>query len=151
MSATLRSNDGESMLELSFENKSEYAHEAGFESTVTVKGRHWDGDHTFPSSLSIEGMWLRTKELKELEAHISRWTNRSLSDLRIEELNREFELACLPEQSLRIALGDRSDTISDSHPVVTISLTAGPMKGEYHFLTDQSCLSIFSDELTREI
>lgn len=151
MSAKLKSNDGGSLLEIIFESKSEYAHEPGFESTVCVKGRHWDGDHTFPQIISIEGLWLRIKELRELRNHIGRWTDQALDELRIEDLSEEFELARLPHQSLRLLFGPRPDTISDSHPVVSISLAAGPMKAEYHFLTDQSCLSLFSDELTREI
>lgn len=152
MPATLPSNDGDAQFVIEFGSPSEYACEGGFESTVLIRGRHWDGDHTFPLLTSIQGLWLRSEMLKKLCDHITRWTNVPLDRLVADKLDGEFELACLPHQRVCLRFGSRQDTIADdSHPVVSVLYSAGTMQGEFHFLTDQSCISLFCQELLSEL
>ena len=152
MPATLPSNSGDAQFVIEFGSPSEYACEVGFESNVSISGRHWDGDHTFPLSSSIQGLWLRSEMLKKLYDHITRWTILPLDRLVADDLDGEFELACLPAQQICIRFGSRRDTIADdSHPVVSVLFSAGVMQGEFHFVTDQSCLSLFCQELLVEL
>jgi hypothetical protein len=151
LSATLPSNNGDARLEIRLGKSSEYAHDPGFESSVNLHGLHWDGDHTFPFSASVEGIWLRTADLMELHNHISHWTGKPLDRLAVEDLESDFELARLPGQRVRISLGSRPDTVSDRNPVVSISFSSGAFRGEFHFVTDQSCLGLFTQELYVEL
>jgi hypothetical protein len=151
MAATLPSNNGEAQFAIELGAPAEYAHDSGFESSITLRGRHWDGDHTFPFSTSIEGLWLCATDIVALRDHIARWTRQPLERLIADDLSAEFQLARLPGQSIRVRLGPRDDTISDRHPVFTISFSAGSLQGEFHFVTDQSCLALFVEELSTEL
>lgn len=64
-----------------------------------------------------------------------------------ELLQGEFQLARLFGQSVRIRFGSRSDVIEGRHIVVTVAFAAGPLSGEYYFLSDQSCFQSFNHEL----
>ena len=147
MRAQLGSNDGESQLAFDLERGSTYATDLGFEGSVCLRGRHWDGDHTHGIELAIAGMWLRADDLREMRDVIARWLARPLHELKSEFLRCEFELARLPGQSVCIRFGPRPDVIEGRHLVVTVAFAAGPLSGEYHFVSDPSCLQIFSQEL----
>lgn len=151
MAATLPSNSGGAQFVIELGAPAEYAHDRGFESSITLRGQHWDGDHTFPFSTSIEGLWLRAADIFALRDHIARWIRQPLELLVAADLSAEFQLARLSGQSIRIRLGPREDTISDRHPVFTISFSAGALQGEFHFVTDQSCLALFVEELSTEL
>lgn len=152
MPATLSSNDGEARLTVACGAPSEYGIDLGFESSIHLTGRHWDGDHTFPFSILIEGLWLRLSSMEKLRAHIVRWTGFSLERLVSDELDGAFELASLPRQRLAIRFGPRPDSdYNVDHPTVTVSYSAGSLVGESHFVTDQSCLGIFAQEISAEL
>jgi hypothetical protein len=150
MKATLSSNNGDAQFVVEFGAPAEYAHEPGFESSIQIRGRHWDGDHTFPFSSSMEGLWLRAADLTALRDHISRWLRQPIDGLIAEDLSANFQLARLPGQSVLIRFGPRSDTDSRLNPVVTITFSAGALQGEFHFVTDQSCLAGFVRDLSVE-
>ena len=80
-----------------------------------------------------------------------RWLRQPLESLVAEDLNADFQLARLPGQSVRIRFGPRPDTISDLNPVVSITFSAGAMHGEFDFVTDQSCLTLFAQELADQM
>src|SRR5947209_426941 len=107
MPVTLPSNSGEAKFVVELRAPAEYAHDAGFESSITLHGRHWDGDHTFPFFSSIEGLWLRAADIVALRDHIARWIRQPLECLIADDLSSEFQLALLPGQSIRIRLGAR--------------------------------------------
>jgi hypothetical protein len=151
MAATLPSNNGEAQFVVELGAPAEYAHDTGFESSIHIRGRHWDGDHTFPFSTSIEGLWLRAADVVALRDHIARWIGQPLERLIADELSADFQLARLPGQSIRARFGPRDDTISDRHPVFSISFSTGALHGEFHFVTDQSCLALFAEELSTEL
>ena len=148
MSSTLSSNDGEAKFTLELHACSEYAHEAGFDSSISFDGRHWDGDHTHPVSAAFDTIWLHRADIVALCDHIQRWISLPLTDLKAGRLNGEFELARLPSQHVSIRFGERSDTIAGLNPVVSLVLAAGPFLSEFHFVTDQSCLGSFLRDLT---
>jgi len=148
MTATLRSNSGDSNFSIDVISSSEYAHDQGFDASIKLHGLHWDGDHQHPFSTSIDGIWLHGANLAALRQHIVEWLARPIERLTVEDLDAEFELACLPEQRLDVRLGSRQDTISHLNPVVSIEFSAGTIEGQFHFVTDQSCLAIFAQELS---
>jgi hypothetical protein len=148
--ATLTSNRGEEQFAIELREPAEYAHDFGFLATISIQGRHWDGEQSFPISMSIDGLWLRAADLKELHAYISRWLHQPLERLIGDDLS-SFELANQPGQRVYIGFGPRSDTISGLNPVVTIAISAGKLCGEFHFATDQSCLTMFAQELSAQL
>ena len=152
MPATLLSNNGDAQFVIEIGSPSEYACEVGFESSISIRGRHWDGDHSFPFLTSIQGLWLRSEELNKLRERVARWIALPLDRLVVDDLDGEFELACLPGQRVCVRFGSRRDTIADdSHPVVSVAYSAGALQGEFHFVTDQSCLSLFCRDLLTEL
>jgi hypothetical protein len=151
MTAILRSNSGQSEVMVDLVQSTACAHDAGFESSVSIRAEHWDGDHSHPTAISIEGLWLRADGLRELLDHIASWTNRPLDQLISERLDGSFDLARLPSQRFSITFGTRPDTITQLNPVVSILLAAGALRSEFHFVTDQSCLAMFSTELGSQL
>jgi hypothetical protein len=151
MPATLRSNSGELQFAVALGRPLEYAHERGFESSLDLRGRHWDGTQTFPYSTTIEGIWLSCAEVMALRDHIARWTALSLDRLDVDDLSGTFKLARLPGQCADVCFGARSDTISGLNPVISITFSAGALHGVFHFVSDQSCLSLFVQELSAEL
>jgi hypothetical protein len=151
MAANLPSNNGSAQFVIELGAPAEYAHDAGFESSVTLRGRHWDGDHTFPFSTFVEGLWLRAADVVALRDHIARWLRQPLDRVVAEDLSAEFQLARLPGQHICVRFGPQADTIADRHPVFSISFSAGALQGEFHFVTDQSCLALFVEELSTEL
>jgi hypothetical protein len=151
MAAILPSNSGGAQFVIELSASAEYAHDRGFESSITLRGEHWDGDHTFPFSTSIEGLWLRAADIVALRDHIARWIRQPLERLIADDLSAEFQLARLPGQSIRVRFGRRDDIISERHPVFTVCFSAGALQGEFHFVTDQSCLALFAEELSTEL
>jgi hypothetical protein len=149
--ATLPSNDGAAQFVIELRAPAEYAHDPGFEGRIILRGQHWDGDHTFPFSTSIEGFWLRSADIVALRDHIARWSRQPIDRLRAGDLSSEFQLARLPGQSVCVRFGARDDTVSERHPVFTVSFSAGALRGEFHFVTDQSCLTLFAQELSTEL
>jgi hypothetical protein len=151
MAATLPSNNGEAQFVIELGAPAEYAHYAGFESSIHIRGRHWDGDHTFPFSNSIDGLWLRAADLNALLDHVSKWLRQPLDSMVAEDLSADVRLAWLPGQNVHLRFGPRPDTTSSLHPVVTITFSAGALQGEFHFITDQSCLTGFAQELSVDL
>jgi hypothetical protein len=149
MTATLRSNRGLEELAFEFHSIVPYAHEHGFESTIRWMGTHWDGDHTFPQSVSIGGLWLALSGLTAWCVHITQWTALPLEMLVPERLKGTFALGSLPGQVANLSFGSSTDTISGLNPVLSMSLSAGVLQCSFHFITDQSCLSSFAKEVQR--
>ena len=148
MTASLPSNNGEAKITLGFNGRSEYAHEPGFESTIRIEGRLWDGNHTHPIAFSVEGVWLSLDGLQKFRDHIIGWNSLPPNQMGQSLLNGDFELATLPGQKVCLSFGPRPDVISGMNPVVSILVNAGPFLGQYHFVTDQSCLGHFAHELS---
>ena len=151
MPVILRSNSGEESFGIELIEATDYASEQGFESDIIISGQHNDGDHSHPLSISVRGLWLRTADLVELRNHITTWIAQPLRRLIADDLTQTFKLARLPAQRLDIAFGPHSDATSHLNPVVTITFSSGNLHGEFHFMTDQSCLGIFVQELSAEL
>ena len=151
MSATLRSNDGEGELTIDFGSPEKYAADAGVTASVRIRGRHWDGDHTHDLSASIEGLWLRARDLVELRDAVAAWLARPLNELTTSNLDGQFVLTRLPGQNLVLRFGPRPESMRGHHPEVSVSLAAGPFRGDFHLVTDQSCLVEFRRELSSEL
>lgn len=148
MIATLRSNDGQSALILHLGSVPPCAPVIAWESSLRIEGRLWDGDHDFPFSVSIDGFGVCIASLTALHTHIGRWVNLPLEELIAEVLDGEFSLAGLSSQRLDLRFGARQDTISSRKPVLSIQYFAGALCGEFHFVTDPSCLAQFAQALS---
>jgi hypothetical protein len=148
MQATLRSNDGEAEFTLELSSTSDYAHDIGFDSSICLRGQHWDGEHTFPFSVSIEGFWLRAHDVTALRDHITEWTRQPFDRLTPVNLSGEFKLTRLPERRLSVVLGAPEGN-STRNPTISVAFAAGALHGKFSFETDQSCLGIFAHALSK--
>ena len=149
MTITLPSNHGNAQFSITLISKSEYANESGFDSNVLLSSSHWDGDHWHPLSLKFDGLWLRRNDMIALHTYLASWVSQPLASLATSVLLAEFQLARLPGQSLKLIFGPREDTIDERKPVVTVELKANSFRTDFHFVTDQSCLAIFAQHLSK--
>ena len=78
------------------QNPAKYAEEPGFDATLQIRVEHWDGDHSHPISMQVEGFWLKAGELLVLRQAILEYIDLPLAQLAGARLTGEFELARLP-------------------------------------------------------
>lgn len=149
--AALNSNSGDAWVAIEFVATLPYRSTPAFEVTIKLAGVAWDGEEPRPLSMSLAGVWLDIAVVASLRDHIVAWNRLPLGLLATEALSKTFELACAPSQSFRIAFGPRQDTISSRNPVASFTWTIGTFRGEFHFVTDQSCLAIFADALAESL
>ena len=149
--AELASNAGDERLVLSFGSRLDWQGEAAFEAEFRLLGRHFDADHEHHVSVVIDGLCLGVKPLCALRDALSRWLTLPLTDLASSVLTGRHELCLGTRQCLQLAFGARTDTISGPNPVMTVLYRAGKLEGEYHLVTDQSCLGLFSEALGRAL
>jgi hypothetical protein len=149
--AVLRSNDGNYELAFEFSKIANNANSRVIKTTLRIQGTHWDGDHTHEISLMIEALWIISEKLVETRDCIRSWVDQPLNQLVNSNLKNELELTELPGQSLTLRFGSRPEIISGINPVVTVTYRAGPLSGEYIFVTDQSCLGNFAEEISCQL
>jgi len=149
--ATLHSNAGDASLAFAFGPREAYDGDAGFLVSVRIRGQHWDGDHTRELMTVLADLWFRLGDVVRLRDRIATWLRQPLEALDAKSLDGEFRLTRAPGQELLLTFGARADVISDRKPVLTVSFAAGRLQGSFLFVTDQSCLNIFVDELSAAI
>lgn len=113
-----------------------------------ITGRHYDGDHDHEFHLQIDGLWLDVPRLTEFRDFIRSWVEGPLECLAASTLDGEYVLTKEAGQRLAFRFGDRPGVISDSKPVVSVEYRVASLNGTFHFVTDQSCISLFSADLT---
>ena len=149
--ATLHSNMSDEEVAFAFGPGGAYAGEPGFEVSVRIRGRHWDGDHTHELEPRLAHLWFARGDVVRLRDRIATWLHQPLDALDPASLDSQFRLTRVPGQEFLVAFGARADVISDRKPVLTVSFAAGRLKGSFLFVTDQSCLNIFVDGLSAAI
>lgn len=149
--AVLNSNRGSDSLTLELGDRFDWQGEAGVEAVLRLDGQHFDGDHERELRLVVEGFCLRAKALSVLHREVREWLSLPLGQLAVSPLRGTHVLCLNPHQRLDLVFGERHDTIAERHPVVTIAYRAGKLEGEYHFVTDQSCLRLFAESLGRPL
>jgi hypothetical protein len=145
--AVLSSNRGDDRLTLSFGARFEWQGQPALEAILKLEGVHFDGDHDHTLDVTIEGLALAVHSLGSLSRELEAWLSLPLEQLESSKLASEHSLALGTGQRLDMIFGDREDTISERHPVLTIGFGAGRLRGQHHFVTDQSCIRLFNDEL----
>ncbi len=93
-------------------------------------------------------MWVRKRDFVELRDRVEEWLRLPLQTLDPERLDGEFTFTRLPGQRLTLRFGARQDTVDERKPTVSVFAAAGSLVAEWHFVTDQSCLRLFAQELT---
>lgn len=116
---------------------------------LNINGQHWDGDHEHAIRITAESIFLSCDRLRELVNRIHGWLNSD--DCGRLPFIGEFPLTNeTANAELNLIFAARSDTISsEDKPVVTANYRIGRMTGEFSFVTDQSCLKLFADEVNR--
>lgn len=147
----LRSSHGDRAVSLEFHQPSPNARQTGLETTFAITGRHYDGDHEHEFHLRIDGLWLDVARLTEFRDFIRGWVERPIESLAASALDGDHLLTMDDYQRVAFRFGERPDVISDSKPVVTVEYKAASLQGTYYFVTDQSCISLFSADLTSVI
>ena len=143
----IRANHGDK--ELWFEIGSPFPSDEGIRYNCDVRfvGHYWDGDHEHPYCIHFDGLSLKQDEMPKLRDHLRNWLDQPLQQLAANALRGIFELANVWGQSVVLKIGPRDDTIDERKPVITVELKVGGVPVEMHFVTDQSCLAMFVDEL----
>lgn len=145
--AELRSNLSDRGVGLEFPQPSSTAWGTGLETQLVVTGSHYDGDHNHEFHLRIDGFWLDVSRLIEFRDFIRSWVESPLESLVASALDGEYVLTKDVGQRLAFRFGDRPGVISDSKPVVSVEYSVASLSGTFVFVTDQSCISLFSADL----
>lgn len=117
---------------------------------VKLYARIWDGDHEQSASLSVENIVLSAARLCELRNRIETWL--ASKQVGAVSFSGEYPLAADGYSRLNLIFGTREYIIASSDkPVVTIGFNIGRINGEFYFVTDQSCLTLFAGDVARVI
>lgn len=149
--AILRSNCGDSALTFDLSEPETYAHAPGYKASLFIRTNHWDGEHTHSITAMTQGMWLHHHKLVELSDHIIAWIRKPLDQLLSEPLSGVFELAELPEQHVRIEFCESDDHSSSLGMLVRVLIEAAAFRSQFHFVTDPSCLALFTEEMSARL
>jgi hypothetical protein len=147
MDVTLASNSGDDKLVLSIASRFDWDGEPGLETSLLVVTRHWDGDHDNEIRLVIPGLCLGIEALRTLHDRLAAWLSRPLAELVTAKLTTDAPLALPPGQRLDVAFGPRADTLDGMNQTVTLLFGTTRLKGDVHFVTDQSCVRLFANGL----
>lgn len=148
MDVILRSNRGHEFLSFDFRERHDCGPEKGIDCLVSVQSSSWDDGEPKPVRADLGNRHLSLIELSLLNESISKWLELPLNRLAAKPLESKHSLDFTGENNLCIEFGDRTDTINDGKPVVTIGWNLGSFEGEIHFVTDPSCLQNFVDCLS---
>ncbi|GAB5405027.1 MAG: hypothetical protein Aurels2KO_32580 [Aureliella sp.] len=118
---------------------------------LSINGQHWDGDHEHAIRLASESIFLSCNRLRELASKLHAWLESN--DCGRFPFTGESSLADdNANAELNLIFAARPDTISsEDRPVVTLIYRIGRLVGEFSFVTDQSCLRFFADEINRTV
>ena len=117
---------------------------------MRINARIWDGDHEQSATFSADNLVLSTARLRELKDRIEAW----LGSTQVGNVafSGEYSLAADGYSRLDLIFGPRKDVIaSHDKPVVTVGFNVGRVSGEFFFVTDQSCLRLFADDVVLAI
>jgi hypothetical protein len=146
--ATLRSNVGDKQFSLIFGARCNYEGKTGFECEVLISTNHWDGEHEHPVVLRFEGMSIHDKAIAELRNKLGNYVEMPLHEIATSQLEDSFKLAIVPWQEVVLTFGKRGDTIDERKPVLSIRVRVNSTVTETRWVTDQSCLALFTEELS---
>jgi hypothetical protein len=147
MKSSLPSSRGDTTLIIDLGIPTEYKGESGFDASVEVTAMHWAYRGQYPCNVGVKGLWFRKADLMDLNVFIEKWLDLPLVELATTELVGKFELAKVPGDGFCLSFGRREGTISGIHPVISITIKTSALQVELYYVTDQSCLRLFSDEL----
>ena len=114
---------------------------------LRVEANHWDGDHENSVKLLSESIGLSHEQLETVANKVKNWVH--TGQAAGQPFSGEFELADdNANASLQLVFGDDEDIISaDDKPVVTVTFVASRFSVQFKFVTDQSCLGIFAQQV----
>lgn len=141
--AKLESNRGGESLRLEFIERRDCGPDPGADCSVILAGSNCSDGEPKTVRADLGCLHLSLIAVSALAAELERWVGLPLERLATEPLECEHELAFAPTSGLRVRFGERADAISDRKPVLTVVFSVGSLKGELHFVTDQSCIAVF--------
>ncbi len=148
VNAVLNSNSGDDAIEISLVGAIEIDGQSGYEVSLRLKGTHWDGGDSHELAVSVEGLAISDHALRGLADKLSEWLELPLKAMATTPLVGEHRLALAPHQTLNVHFGDRADVIAGFNQVVSVRLDVRTFKGDFFFVSDQSCFRIFHEGLT---
>lgn len=97
------------------------------------------------ASIAADGLVLSASRMEQLVDDLTKWLDSP--EAGIQSFSGAYPLARDGYSKLDLTFHDRADTISsDDKPVVTVLFALGRIRGEFSFVTDQSCLGLFARE-----
>ena len=144
MEAVLRSNRGSESLSFRFLEQHDCGPDPGVDCEVVVCGSSWGDGSPRPIRADLGALHLSLVQFGALIGNLGDWLALPLADLATQPLRSVCPLAFSPPATFEIRFGSRQDTIDDGKPVVTIAWQIDSFGGEFHYVTDPSCLDEFA-------
>jgi hypothetical protein len=150
--AVLPSNSGDASLRIDFVEQEPLRDLLDRMTDLEIVVPNWElGYPPQPCQIKVRGLRLRTERLRVMLDALERWLNLPIDQVVHNKFTGAFELASEGTYGrLLVRFGDRKDTISTLNQVVSV-VTEGALRAECHFVTDQSGMRLFADELRSTI
>jgi hypothetical protein len=150
--AILPSNSGHASLRIDFVERGLPKESPDRMTDLEIVVPNWDSGYPPQRcQIKIRGLRLRTEQLRAMLHALDTWLNLPIDQVFHNKFTGAFELGSETRHGrLLLSFGDREGRISGSNPLVSI-LIQGAMRAECDFVTDQSCMRLFADDLRSAI
>jgi hypothetical protein len=150
--AILPSNSGDAFLRIDFIEQESPNDSRDRMTDLEIVVPNWgSGYPPQPCQIKIRGLRFRTERLRVMLHALDEWLNLPIDKVARNKFTGAFELGSERRFGrLLLSFGDREGIISDLNQLVSI-VTEGALRAECHFVTDQSCMRLFADDLRSTI
>ncbi len=107
----------------------------------------YDGDHDRDHAVALHALTLGSDTLRQLREDLLEHVDLPLERMARARLIGRFDLATRLHEQIEFIFGPREGIADSPMPVFTLRLAVGVIELETHFVTDQSCLRQFAEEL----
>jgi hypothetical protein len=150
--AIIHSNMGDKKISFDFISPYQVNGDSGFHSSISIDSPHWDGDdYVHPIHLKFEDFWISRERLIQMSERLLEWCGLPLNEMAATPLAARFELCRGAYPHITLGFGPREDTIDSRKPVLSVDIKIATIRVETHFVTDQSCLTIFANEVMQAL
>jgi len=138
----LRSNSGDALAKWVVQEVSTAgAIVCDFQLTCSYAGQAED----HPVLVGAKRLGLGQRELEDVERQLRTWADLPLSELSKAPLKARFSAGAVFDNSVLLTFAPRPDVISSHNQVASFTLAVGKLRGEFVFVTDQSCIRLLCD------
>jgi hypothetical protein len=113
-----------------------------FQLTCSYSGQ---GAESRPVLVEAKQLSLGQRELEHIERLLRTWVDQPLPELSKGPLEARFSAGAVFDNLVTLTFARRADVIYGHNQVASFTLAVGKLRGEFVFVTDQSCIRLLCD------